>query len=64
MEREKTLDAVAMTRRIRDDLYEQLKDAGPEERIRIIREKARQAYAYVAEQDAREDSPSTDVSGS
>ena len=44
------IDAVAMTRRIRDAHAEQLKDATPEERIRFYREKARRVHAALAEQ--------------
>jgi hypothetical protein len=35
------IDAVAMTRAIRDAHYEVLKDATPEERLQFYREKAR-----------------------
>ncbi|HYH83428.1 MAG TPA: hypothetical protein VEX86_26775 [Longimicrobium sp.] len=44
------IDAVAMTRRIRDAHAEQLKDATPEERIRFFREKARRLHAELAKQ--------------
>lgn len=44
------IDAVAMTRRIRDAHAEKLKDATPEERIRFFREKARRVHAALAEQ--------------
>jgi hypothetical protein len=44
------IDAVAMTRRIRDAHAEQLKDGTPEERIRFFREKARRVHAAIAEQ--------------
>jgi hypothetical protein len=44
------IDAVAMTRRIRDVHAEQLKDATPEERIRFFREKARRVHAALAKQ--------------
>jgi hypothetical protein len=44
------VDAVAMTRRIREAHAEQLKDASPEERIRFYREKARRLHASLAEQ--------------
>ena len=40
MEPTETIDAVAMTRRIREKHAEQLRDATPEERIRFYREKA------------------------
>jgi len=43
------IDAVAMTRRIREAHAEQLKDATPEERIRFFREKARRLHASLAE---------------
>jgi hypothetical protein len=46
----KTIDAVAMTRRIRDAHYEQLKDATAAERIRFFREKARRVHAAIDEQ--------------
>ena len=44
------IDAVAMTRRIREAHAEQLKDATPEERIRFFREKARRLHESLAEQ--------------
>ena len=44
------IDAIAMTRRIREAHAEQLKDASPEERIRFFREKARRLHASLAEQ--------------
>jgi hypothetical protein len=44
------IDAVAMTRRIRDAHAEQLKDATPDERVRFFREKARRVHAALAEQ--------------
>lgn len=44
------IDAVALTRRIRDAHAEHLKDATPEERIRFFREKARRVHATIAEQ--------------
>jgi hypothetical protein len=40
MEPTKSIDAVAMTRRIREKHAAQLQDATPEERIRFYREKA------------------------
>jgi hypothetical protein len=43
------IDAVAMTRRIRDAHAEQLKDATPGERIEFYREKARRFHARLAE---------------
>ena len=46
----KPIDAVAMTRRIREAHAEQLKDATPEERIHFFREKARRVHAALAEQ--------------
>jgi hypothetical protein len=45
--KKKALDAVAMTRRIRDAHAEQLGDATPEERIRYYREKARRLHASL-----------------
>jgi len=44
------IDAVAMTRRIREAHAAELKDATPEERIRFFREKARRVHAALAEQ--------------
>ena len=44
------IDAVAMTRRIRDTHAEQLKDASPDEQIRFFREKARRVHARLMEQ--------------
>lgn len=44
------IDAVAMTRRIREAHAEQTKDATPEERVRFFREKARRVHAALAEQ--------------
>ncbi|HEU4556458.1 MAG TPA: hypothetical protein VFS20_01370 [Longimicrobium sp.] len=44
------IDAVAMTRRIREAHAEQLKDASPDERIRCFREKARRLHASLVEQ--------------
>jgi hypothetical protein len=46
----KPIDAVAMTRRIRDAHHEQLKDATAAERIRFFREKARRVHAAISEQ--------------
>ncbi len=45
----KTIDAVWMTRRIRDAHFEQLKDATAAERIRYFREKARRVHATIDE---------------
>lgn len=42
MDRKKTVDAVAMTRRIRDNHYEELKGKSHAERIAFYREKSRQ----------------------
>lgn len=50
---EKTIDAVAMTRRIRDAHYERLKGATREERIRFYREQARQLHEQVAREQAK-----------
>jgi hypothetical protein len=47
---EKTIDAVAMTRRIRDAHYEHLKNATAAERIQFFREKARRVHASIDEQ--------------
>jgi hypothetical protein len=49
MEKKKAIDAVAMTRRIRDAHYEQLKDATAAERIRFFQEKARRVHAAIDE---------------
>jgi hypothetical protein len=43
----KAIDAVAMTRRIRDAHYEQLKNATVAERIQFFREKARRVHAEI-----------------
>jgi hypothetical protein len=45
----KTIDAVGMTRCIRDAHYEQLKDATAAERIRFFREKARRVHAAIGQ---------------
>ena len=42
------IDAVAMTRRIREAHAEELKDATPEEKIRVFRETARELHAGLA----------------
>lgn len=55
---EKKIDAVAMTRRIRDAHYEQLKDATTAERIRFFREKARRVHAAIDEQPTTRSQPS------
>ena len=44
------IDAVAMTRRIRETHAEQLADTTPEERIRFYREKARRLHESLAGQ--------------
>jgi hypothetical protein len=46
----KAIDAVEMTRRIRDAHYEQLKDATSTERIRFFREKAQRVHAEIERQ--------------
>ena len=38
------IDAVKMTRRIRDDRYEQVKDMTPEERLEYYREESTAAH--------------------
>ena len=38
------IDAVKMTRRIRDDRYEQVKDMTPEERLEYYREESAAAH--------------------
>jgi hypothetical protein len=52
---EKKIDAVAMTRRIREANYERLKGAGEEERIRFYREEARQLHEQIAREVPAED---------
>jgi hypothetical protein len=52
-----TIDAVAMTRRIRDAHYEQLKDATAAERIRFFREKARRVHAAIDEHSITPEQP-------
>jgi hypothetical protein len=52
-----TIDAVEMTRRIRDAHHEQLKDATAAERIRFFREKARRVHAAINEQPATPSRP-------
>jgi hypothetical protein len=47
--KKKAIDAVGMTRRIRDAHYEQLKDATPAERIQFFRNKARRVHAAIDE---------------
>jgi hypothetical protein len=42
--KKKPFDAVAFTRQVRDDHYEQLKEATPEERVRFYEEKARRLH--------------------
>jgi hypothetical protein len=49
----KSIDAVEMTRRIRDAHYEQLREASPEERIRFFREKAQHVHAEIAKEEQR-----------
>jgi hypothetical protein len=43
----KEIDAVQMTRRIRNAHAEQLKDASPAQRIRFYREKARGVHELI-----------------
>ncbi len=45
---ERKIDAVAMTRRIRETNHERLKGASDEERIRFYREEARQLHEQIA----------------
>lgn len=47
---EKTFDAVAMTRRIRDRHYEATKDMTPEERLAYYREKSRTVHERLMQQ--------------
>ena len=49
----KKIDAVAMTRRIREAHHERLKDATDEERIRFYREEAAQLHELIAREPAR-----------
>lgn len=60
----KAIDAVAMTRRIRDAHHEQLKDATAAERIRFFREKARRVHAAIADQRATPPHPQSRAEGS
>ena len=53
----KAIDAIAMTRRIRDAHYAQLKDATAAERIRFFREKARRVHAAIDEQPVTPEQP-------
>lgn len=52
---EKKIDAVAMTRRIREVNHERLKGASDEERIRFYREGARQLHEQIARELSAED---------
>ncbi|HEX8209245.1 MAG TPA: hypothetical protein VF584_03580 [Longimicrobium sp.] len=52
---EKKIDAVAMTRRIRDANYERLKGASVEERIRFYRDGARRLHEQIAREVSAED---------
>ena len=45
---EQKIDAVAMTRRIRDANFERLKGATDEERIRFYRDGARRVHEQIA----------------
>jgi hypothetical protein len=58
------IDAVAMTRRIREAHAEQLKDASPEERIRFFRDKAARLHASLAEEGLVEVAGAVEKSGS
>lgn len=49
----KGIDAVAMTRRIREAHAEQLKDASVEERVAFYREKARQLHEQLSRERAQ-----------
>ncbi len=49
MEEKKTIEAVAMVRRIRDAHYEQLKDKSVEERLAFYREKSKALRAEIGE---------------
>ncbi len=46
--KKKTIKAVEMVRRIRDEHYEQLRDKSPEERMAFYRAKARRFQAEIA----------------
>lgn len=52
---EKKIDAVAMTRRIRDANFERLKGASDEERIRFYRDGARRLHEQIARKVSAED---------
>jgi hypothetical protein len=45
--KKKTIKAVEMVRRIRDEHYEQLRDKSPEERMAFYRAKARRFQAEI-----------------
>lgn len=45
----KEFDAVEMTRRIRDEISEVLKDLSPEERVRFVRERAGRLHERVGQ---------------
>lgn len=57
----KEFDAVEMTRRIRDAIYEQLKDATPEEQTRFYREQARRLHAELEHDRGQSPKPSSDL---
>lgn len=52
----KDIDAVAMTRRIRDAHYEALKEKSLEERIQFYRDKSRALRAQLSEKEQNESS--------
>jgi len=52
---EQKIDAVAMTRRIREANYERLKGVGEEERIRFYHEEARRLHEQIARKVSAED---------
>ena len=56
----KEFDAVEMTRRIRDALYEQLRDATPEEQTRFYREQARRLHAELEHNRGESPTPPTE----
>lgn len=47
--KKKEFDAVEMTRRIRDELSELLKDLSPEEQLHYIRERARRLHERIGQ---------------
>ena len=56
-----SIDAVAMTRRIRDRMYEETKDLGADEILRYVRERSRRAARRVEERGRRIETPPAGV---